>query len=145
MLVFNKTRAIFFCRFGLSFIKVPFSSLVPKSWKRSVIFSNALMLYELLQHSKNTWLGPASVSPACCLQKGPQGFYTEILTGFVMEENRKDSELFQASGWLQTQLAWRGHCALSLSTDSEFRIISPSHQNMNIREEKNIITSVLHI
>lgn len=57
---------VFFCKFGLSFTTVPFFSFLPKSWKWSVIFSNALMLYELLQHSKNTWLGPAPVSPACC-------------------------------------------------------------------------------
>lgn len=68
----------------------------------------------------------------------------EVLTGFVMEENRKDSDVFQASGRLQTQLPWRGHPALSLSADSEFRIVFASHQNTSVREEKNIITSVLH-
>lgn len=62
---------------------------------------------------------------AFSLQKGPWGFYIEELTAFVMQEKRKDSEVFQASGWLQTQLPWRGHPALSLSTDSElyFQVI----------------------
>lgn len=68
-----------------------------------------------------------------------------MLTGFVMEENRKDSEAFQASGWLQTQLPWRGHPGPSLSTDSEFRIIFPSDQNMSVRNEKTIIIPYLNL
>lgn len=54
-----------------------------------MIFSNELMLFELLLHSKNTWLGPVSASPAHCLtSQMPLGFYTVLLTGFVMDENR---------------------------------------------------------
>ena len=85
------------------------------SWKWSVLFSSALMLYEVPQGSKNTWLAAASISPAHWLtSKGPLGVLHSLIKG-LRHGWEQDLGVFQASGYLQTQLLCRGDPALFLN------------------------------
>lgn len=114
LLGFYKTGAPFW-KAGLSFTSVPFLSLLPQPWEWSVIFITALMLYELPQHSKNTWLGPVSVLPAHRLNIGrATGGFTVSSMDFFKDENRTLG-YFRLQGNFRPSYA-AGETPLSFST-----------------------------